>query len=109
MDMTYLSERSFTNVTRGNKDDDGVWNVSVVMTETLLYPNGTERTEGITGEFRSKNFDEAHKTAMQQVLQQLQDLVYSRGFDSLIEAMDYERNLEEGDDSNTQVDEAPAS
>jgi hypothetical protein len=109
MDMTYLTGRSFTNITQGFRDEHDVWRVSVVMTEDLLYPNGTGRTEEIKGLAENKDFDVAHKTAMQSVLQQLQDLVYSRGFDSLIEAMDYERTLEEGDDSNAKADEAPAS
>lgn len=108
MDMQYVTGRSFSSITSGFKEDDGNWRVLVEMSETLVYPNGTSRKEVIEGTATESDFHAAHKGAMQKVLQELQDLVYSRGFDSLIEAVDYQRNLEEGDDSN-KADEATAS
>lgn len=105
--MTHVTGRSFLSDTKGEKDEAGNWYVAVVMTETITYPNGTERTETIVGEHVDKDFHEAHKNAMRDVLQRVQDLVYSRGFDSLIEAADYDRSL--SNDSDAETDEAAAS
>jgi len=105
MDMTYLSGRGFTSVTKGEKDENEFWKVVVVMGETISYPNGTSREEHIEAMGIDKNFDKAHQTALKSCLQQLQDYVYSRGFESLIEAMDYMRNLESGDGNNDKPDQ----
>src|SRR6188474_183124 len=94
MDMNYLAGRSFSSITSGSKEEDGDWSVKVVMTETLIFPNGQVRTETVEALSKEKEFDLAHKEAMRQVLQEVQDLVYTRGFESLIEARDYERGLE---------------
>ena len=109
MDMTYVSGRSFASVTSGTKDEDGDWIVNIVMSETINYPNGLVRQEEVSGFKKDKDFDLAHKTAMQYVLQQLQDLVYSKGFDSLIEGRDYQRSLEAGNGSDIEADEASSS
>lgn len=109
MDMTYISGRSFLSDTQGTKDENtGNWTVRVVITETLSYPNGTNRSESVEGVHTDKDFHEAHKYAMRDALQLVQDLVYTRGFDSLIEAVDYDRSLEEND-ATAKADEAPAS
>jgi hypothetical protein len=104
MEMTYLSGRSFSSVTTGTKEENGDWNVKVLMTETLDYPNGTKREESIEKSAISPSFNVAHQTAMNGVLQVLQDLVYTRGFDSLIEARDYEKNLQVTDGDTIKFD-----
>jgi hypothetical protein len=106
MDMTYVSGRSFGSNTTGYKDEgDGLWHVVVTMVEILTFPNGLERSETIEGRAENVSFHEAHKSAMRDVLQLLQDLVYSKGFDSLIEGMDYERSLQESDDPKIEANE----
>ena len=105
MDMRYIDGRSFLSSTTGTKDEDGNWLVNVVMTETIVYPNGQVREEAIQAFKKDKNFDIAHKAAMQEILQNLQDVVYTPGFDSLVEGIDYLRNLETEDDANSQADE----
>ena len=104
MDMSYLSGRSFLSDTKGYKDEEGNWNVVTVMTETLTYPNGTVREEKIEGSYKDPEFKVAHMLAMREVLQELQDLVYNRGFDSLIEAKDYDRSLEVDGDATIKFD-----
>jgi len=109
MDMSYLEGRSFYSHTTGVKNDNGDWEVTVNMSETLAYPNGTTRQEYLESTITDKDFDVAHKTAMKNVLQDLENLVYSRGFDSLIEALDYERNLEGTNDLEAKPDETAQS
>lgn len=106
--MSYLMGRSFYSLTTGTKEGDD-WKVTVNMSETLSYPNNEVRQEYIEKTIVDKSFDMAHKEAMRQVLQDLENLVYSRGFDSLIEALDYERNLEATNDSEAQPDETTQS
>lgn len=107
--MNFVRGRSFGSQTSGVKFEDGKWHLTVTMSETVLYPNGTSREETITHTAENTDFDTAHKEAMRQVLQELQDLVYSRGFDSLIEGMDYERSMEALGDSDITPDEVAKS
>lgn len=109
MEMDYLQGRGFTSVTKGERDERGIWTVNVRMGETISYPNGTVRGEGIEATRESTSFDTAHQMALKECLQQLQDLVYSRGFDSLIEALDYSRQMEATSDEATKADEASPS
>lgn len=106
MDMTYLSGRSFSSYTTGIKGEDGKWKVSVELGERVQYPNGTHKQESIFYEEVNEDFDVAHQTALKACLYDLQELVYSRNFDSLIEAKEYDRNLEDMSSvSNVEVNE----
>ncbi len=109
MEMQYLVGRGFTSVTTGTKDENGTWKLVVTMGESLSYPNGTTREEHIEAMGMSDDYDQAHQTALKSCLQQLQDLVYGRGFDSLVEAMDYERSMEALGDSDVTSDETSAT
>lgn len=108
MDMSYLTGRGFTSVTTGEKDENGNWKIVVTMGESIQYPNGTKREGKVDAMGISTDYDEAHQTALKSCLQQLQDLVYSRGFDSLIEALDYQKGLEMGNADSSQADEDTA-
>jgi hypothetical protein len=104
MEMTYVSGRSFYSLTTGNKKENGEWEVTVKMSEKVRYPNGTDREESIEHTGVHQDFDAAHKIALRNVMQELQDLVYSRGFDSLVEGKDYERSLETTDGDTIKFD-----
>lgn len=108
MEMEYLAGRSFTSHTQGWKNSGGDWDVVMTMTETVSYPNGQQRTEAIETKGSHKDFDTAHKVALADCMNQLQELVYAKGFDSLIEARDYERTLAERNDTDPKVDQTPA-
>lgn len=86
--------RVFAQETVGIRMDDGGWKVTVTMTEKVTLNNGIERVETIEAMAMDSTFNDAHRVALQSSMAELQDLVYARGFESLIEGRDYQRSLE---------------
>src|SRR5512132_1902840 len=92
--MDKYKGRVFAQETKGVRGDDGYWTVSVIMTEKVTWEDGQEVEESIAATSMDKSFDAAHKVAMRASLAELQDLVYARGFESLIEGKAYQRMIE---------------
>jgi hypothetical protein len=92
--MNKYKGRVFAQETKGVCADDGFWTVTVTMREQVTWENGEVQEEVINAMSMDKNFDDAHKTALRASLQELQDLVYARGFESLIEGREYQRSIE---------------
>lgn len=100
MDMNQLKGRIFEQQTLGEIDKDGYWKVVVTITEKISYDGEVWEVENISAMSLDKSFDMAHKIAMQSALSELNSLVYSKGFDSLIEGRLYERLVKENASNN---------
>lgn len=105
MDNNLLSGRSFGQRTTATRDEQGYWKLHVMMEEEVSYPDGTVRRETLESECMDKEFNVAHGMALGTVLAELDTLVYSRGFDSLIEGIDYQRKLEAENAAGSKTDE----
>lgn len=97
MENSDIKSRGFSQTTLGSKRENGMWELTVVMTESVVYNDGTERSESIETMCVDEDFFTAQQVALRAALTELQDLVYSRGLDSIIEGRDYQRRLEEHD------------
>lgn len=98
MESNTLKGRVFSQTTTGVKNENGMWTLEVVMVEKVTMPDGQVFEESIETMCMDEDFDTAHQTALRAALTELQELVYSRGFDSLIEGKEYQRKLEEKND-----------
>lgn len=94
MDNNTLVGRGFGQQTTATRDIDGFWKIEVLMTEKVIYPDGSVKEESIESMHVDRDFDVAHQVALHSALSELNELVYDRGFDSLIEGKEYERKLE---------------
>jgi len=103
MDMNKLSGRVFGQQTLGEKDEQGYWKITVVMTEKIIFPDGTSKEEKIESMCMDKDFDTAHQIALHSALSELRELVYDKNFDSLIEGREYQRVLETDDGSSNKA------
>jgi hypothetical protein len=82
-----LKGRVFSNETKGVMGDDGYWKLTITITERDTLDGVNWREESLSAASIDTDFDAAHRTAMRSVLQSMNDIVYARGFDSLIEAV----------------------
>ena len=92
MDNNKLAGRIFQQSTTGTKKANGLWQIDVLIKETLIFPDGTKKEESIETMAVDEDFDTAHSMAVHSGLNELGELVYSRQFDSLIEAREYDRS-----------------
>lgn len=81
-----LIGKSFVNDNKGILGDDGYWTVTVLMTETFYYDDGSEDVETIESKCMDTNYHLAHQTALASAMIQLREEVYDRHLTSLIEA-----------------------
>ena len=91
--------RVFTNQVTGEKDEDGMWKVNVIVKERTTVDGEVWEDEEVSAMSIDKNFDAAHRTALGSVLHFLDDEVYSKGFDSLVPAMIAKRILDGTNDN----------
>jgi len=83
-----LKQRIFSQETAGKLSDDGYWTLTVEIKERDTLDGINWREERVVAQSIDTSFDDAHKTALRSVLQQMNSIVYSRGFDSLIDAVE---------------------
>ena len=86
--------RSFTNQVTGEKGEDGMWKVTVLVQEKTTTDGLVWEDEEVSVMNFDRTFDAAHRTALGSVLHYLDDEVYSKGFDSLVPAMRAKRALD---------------
>ena len=91
--------RVFTNQVTGEKGEDGMWKVTVLVQEKTTIDGKVWENEEVSAMSIDKNFDAAHRTALGSVLHFLDDEVYSKGFDSLVPAMIAKRILDGTNDN----------
>ena len=91
--------RSFTNQVTGEKGEDGMWKVNVLVKERTTVDGEVWEDEEVSAMSIDTNFDAAHRTALGSVLHYLDDEVYSKGFDSLVPAMIAKRILDGTNDN----------
>lgn len=94
MEEKFYKGRVFFQETRGVQGEDGYWKVEVDLMEKVTLKDGTELEEHIKAMAMDSTFIGAHQVALRSALAELQDLVYAKGFDSLIEGREYQRSLE---------------
>lgn len=99
MNNNDLKERIFSQTTTGKRLENGMWELTSLMIEKVIYLDGTEKEEKIETMCVDADFDVAHTVALKSSLEELGFLVYSRKFDSLIEGAEYQRKLEQEHDS----------
>lgn len=101
MNYKNLKGRYFGNDVMSTKADNGMWTVTVVIRERVSEDGENWVEESIGASAMDMNFDTAHKLALGTVLSELNELVYVKGFESLVEAIEADRALEESkNDSN---------
>lgn len=86
MEQGTIKGRVFSSETKGLLDNDGYWSVTVEIKEKATLDGVEWFEETIDAMSIDKSFDNAHQTALRSVLQWMEEYVYSRGFNSLIEA-----------------------
>jgi soluble cytochrome b562 len=86
-----LKGKVFGSDTTGIKGDDGYWKLTVVICEKETEDGATWREEKLSSMAFDTSFQAAHETALRSVLQEMNERVYAKGFDSLIEAIDSEK------------------
>lgn len=103
--MTFdnLKYRYFGSGTTANLDDNGYWHVTVEILEKYTDNDGNNREEKLSASAVDKTLNTAHALALASAMQEMDELVYSKGYESLIEGID-KRALEGRDDSETKVD-----
>lgn len=104
MDMNDVMIRKFYNSTNGERLENGDWRVTCTIGEDLAMTDGTTKSEVIDAMCVDKEFDVAHGAALNSVIEELRMLVYERGFDSLVEGVEYQRKLEVNDNPKTDED-----
>lgn len=94
MDYSNLKGRYFGNDTLATQKENGMWDVTVIIKERLTDDgvNWSEESIGFTA--TDPDFQTAHKLALTSCLQVLQELVYGKGFDSLIQGIEHQKELE---------------
>jgi hypothetical protein len=105
MDMNNVVGRVLNQSNFATKDADGYWHMKCSFVETATFSDGTEKEEFIESEAMDKDFYVAYQVALESVLLELRALTSLRGFDSLIDGMEYERKLEAENGSNSKADE----
>ena len=95
--MSKLTGRVFESNTTGTLEKDGYWKIIVSITEKQSEDGITWKEESISSMSLDTTFDAAHKTALRSVLQEMNERVYAKGFDSLIEAIDLEKRISNGE------------
>lgn len=95
-----ITGKSFSNVNTGKVDEQGYWNVNVLMQETIFYSDGTEDTESIEVSVMDMDFDFAHKAALQTALISYREEVFDAGFNSLVEARREKKLNDSGEDNS---------
>lgn len=99
MDNSKITGRVFSQTTSGRKLDNGLWELTVDITEKLFFPDGTEKEESINTMCADEDFDVAHQIALHSALIELRELVYDKNLDSLIDGKEQQRKLEAENDS----------
>lgn len=99
--MSKVIGKSFVNDNSGILSEDGYWTVTVLMTETFYYEDGTEKKEVIEVKAMDKDFQTAHQTSLASALVQYRVEVYDRGMGSLVEAREKYGKLTGSVDPNT--------
>ena len=79
-----------------------MWKVTVVIKERVTDDGVNWIEESIGAEAIDMDFDTAHKEALRAVLQELDRLVYQKGLESLVQAIEQDRLLEKetGNEAN---------
>jgi len=103
MDYKNLKGRYFGNDTFAKKLPNGSWEVTLVIKEKLTDDGTNWVEESIGSSAIDISFDVAHRTALASTLQAMKELVYDRGFDSLVQAVEYQKQLE------TEEEDEPAA
>lgn len=103
-----IKERFFGSTTTGEKDKDGTWKVVLDCTEKIVWNDGTTKEETISFMGMDSNFHLAHQTTLRGYLNWMNDFVYGRGSDSLIEGVAFSK-LEAGDGNKGGDNKAPGS
>lgn len=107
MNNSDLKERVFAQTTTGKRLENGMWELTSHIRETVVYLDGTKKEEDIESMCVDPDFDVAHQVALKSSLAELGYLVYARGFDSLIEGVEYQKKLEEENDSPKDNSDTP--
>lgn len=95
--MNKLTGRVFDSSTVGILEKDGFWKLTVTITEKQSEDGITWREESVSCMSVDTSFDAAHKTSLRSVLQEMNERVYAKGFDSLIDAVDEEKRINNGE------------
>jgi hypothetical protein len=98
MNSKDLKERVFAQTTTGKRLENGMWELRCVIRESVTYRDGTKKEEEIESSCVDPDFDTAHQIALKSSLSEI-GYLYSQGFDSLIEWVEYQTRLEKEDDS----------
>lgn len=101
MDYTKLKGRYFGNDTSAKELPNGYWEVTVCIKEKLTDDGINWVEESIGSSAVAADFNTAHREALASTLLTMQQLVYARGFDSLVQAVEYQKKLEEGTGEST--------
>ncbi len=99
MDYTNLNGRYFGNDTFARKLPNGLWEVTLIIKEKLTDDGVNWAEESIGSSAIDADFDVAHREALAATLQTMKELVYDRGFDSLVQAVEYQKKLEKEQDN----------
>jgi|SRR5687768_14902919 len=109
MNYKNLRGRYFGNDVFSTKADNGMWTVTVVIKERVTEDGVNWVEESIGAEATDMDFDTAHKMALRVTLQELDRVVYQKGFDGLVEGVEADRlskekesNVENNEDSYIQ-------
>lgn len=94
MNYKNLKGRYFGNDTFSLKGANGMWEVTVIIKERVTEDGENWIEESIGASAVDEDFDTAHKMALRVTLQELDRLVYQRGFDSLVQGIEADRLLE---------------
>ncbi len=100
MDMKTVKGRSFVQNTIGTKDSEGYWMVVVSMEETLVFNDGSTASEKVESSSLDRDFGMAQQIALRASLAELDEITFSRGFDSLIEGRAYQKTLGKSNGGN---------
>lgn len=102
MDYNNLKGRYFGNDTFAKKGENGMWEVTVIIRERVSEDGENWVEESIGASAMDADFTIAHKLCLMSVLGELNDLVYSKGIDSLVQGLEIKRKSEEDNESSAE-------
>ena len=108
MEHTYVG-RQFESVTTGTLDADNDWTVTVKSTERVTKDGTNWEEESIEFKAIDNSFQKAHKVALTAFVRWMDDNIYSKGTDSLVEAVKMQKELTTNEGNETEDNETPAA
>ena len=96
--------RKFYSETNAIREEDGTWKVTIDNVEKASLDGENWIQEKASVMVLDDDFDAAHRIALQSLFAWLDDNVNGKGFNSMIDAAEYYRFLEEKEDGKESND-----